>query len=279
MKNGIGLKDLLESLMVHNYLIWPTTEVTGLDIFVRTLQTMEMVASEALYAFLDNCIMRCEKKTVVYSDLLDDLVNMIEAKGEHIPPGFHADLLLVTIMEQLPYLIARQDEATIATVARFLRIYLDFSVLRGISRPLLIRIRDTMTVCFEKYKDCFQVIEKALEEPLDSDIQHDFDQLIPEDVEDVPQYVAPVSLNAEKIQEETETPPGPPIEDKDHHGLVRWTRGDIQDAIADGAVAELILCLCSEFEEIRKQALTGVGKLMQKLEVSSMSEDVLSKAH
>jgi nucleolar pre-ribosomal-associated protein 1 len=54
--------------------------------------------------------------------------------------------------------------------------------------------------------------------------------------------------------------------------LSKWANKDLQEAIEDGDVSKLILCLCSETVSIRLQALASLKSLVNKLGQSSYIE-------
>lgn len=63
----------------------------------------------------------------------------------------------------------------------------------------------------------------------------------------------------------------PPQEDEKHSGLTRWRKKEIDEAIEDGDIGELLLCLCSKHQEIRIQAINNVRQLMASIGVSTLS--------
>jgi nucleolar pre-ribosomal-associated protein 1 len=60
----------------------------------------------------------------------------------------------------------------------------------------------------------------------------------------------------------------PPEEDEKHIGLTRWKKKDLSEAIDDGDIGELLLCLCSKHAEIRLQAINNTRQLMATLDAS-----------
>ncbi|KKA16189.1 Ribosome biogenesis protein Urb1 [Rasamsonia emersonii CBS 393.64] len=63
-----------------------------------------------------------------------------------------------------------------------------------------------------------------------------------------------------------------PTEDKNHAALHKWEHDEIDVAIEKGRIRDLMLCLCSEHEEVRRQAFVGVSRFMAKLKESNYSE-------
>lgn len=58
-----------------------------------------------------------------------------------------------------------------------------------------------------------------------------------------------------------------PSESKNHTSLQKWESEELEMAIDNGRVRDLILFLCSEHEEIRRQAFAAISRLMVKVKV------------
>jgi nucleolar pre-ribosomal-associated protein 1 len=58
----------------------------------------------------------------------------------------------------------------------------------------------------------------------------------------------------------------PSDEDEKHTGLTRWRKKDLGEAIEDGDIGDLLLCLCSKHAEIRLQAINSLRQLMATLD-------------
>jgi nucleolar pre-ribosomal-associated protein 1 len=58
-----------------------------------------------------------------------------------------------------------------------------------------------------------------------------------------------------------------PTEGTSHNALHKWEREEIEAALEQGHIDELILCLCSEHEEVRRQAVANLVRFMAKLKV------------
>ena len=64
-------------------------------------------------------------------------------------------------------------------------------------------------------------------------------------------------------------PSPPPQEPDDHPSLHCWRNETIEDAIADGMIGELYLCLCSEVKAVRMEALAGIQLVKTRIQVWS----------
>lgn len=66
-------------------------------------------------------------------------------------------------------------------------------------------------------------------------------------------------------------PQAPPEEDEDHRILSRWKQESIPEVVLEGSVGELMLCLCSKYMDIRRQALSALRALRDSFSVSDVS--------
>ena len=231
-------------------------------------------ASDSVFEFLDNCILRLVRNLIHYYDLGNSLVLNKEQSIEVSVIGI--DLLLVAVMEQWPFLTKSVDSATLQNVSLWLVRYIEAVRLMSSHRGsdlhgngtanLLSHIKGQIRTEMED-KACRQILGSGWEDPLKLGISEE--------------AVIAATVNDEETLRELDTrtqqetpevssnlvPSGPPQEDEDHPGITRWSREDIGDAISEGAIGDLFLCLCSQYIEIRKQALSNVDALMRKLEV------------
>ncbi|KAF7626542.1 hypothetical protein AFLA_013933 [Aspergillus flavus NRRL3357] len=63
-----------------------------------------------------------------------------------------------------------------------------------------------------------------------------------------------------------------PTEGTTHNALHRWEKEDIEISVEQGRVADLMLCLCSEHEEVRRQAFANITRFMSKIRESKYVE-------
>ena len=232
-------------------------------------------ASDSVFEFLDNCILRLVRNLIHYYDLGSGLFLNREHSAEVSDIGI--DLLLVAVMEQWPFLTKSVDSATLQNVSLWLVRYVeavrlmsshDASDLHGSGTAnLLSHIKSQIRTKIED-KACRQILGSGWEDPLKLGISEEAVKAATANDEETL-----TELDTRTQQETPEisanlVPPGPPQEDEDHPGITRWSREDIGDAISEGAIGDLFLCLCSQYIEIRKQALSSVDALTRKLEVS-----------
>ena len=273
------LRALLKTIVRESQILRSDVSMTSLDTLMLSLQGFEdRKASSRMFGFLDNCILRLVRKPVHYYDLLTDLIAAAELDIN--PRDCQVDLLLIAIMEQWHFLVKSADVTTLSYVSRwvirFIEVtnlgngYVENSSLHGGTTMLLLHIRDRLKAETQD-STCRAMFEKTLEERPELGI--------------LKGVVAANTISGERRLSKSTgplpkthpkppkslLPPGPPEEHEDHPGLHQWIRHEVQDAISDGHVKELILCLSSKYVEIRKQALLGVRAFMRKLEVCSVT--------
>lgn len=269
------LRTLLKTVVRDTQILRLDATMTSLDSLVLSLQHFgDRKASSQMFEFLDNCILRLVRKTVHYYDVLTDLIAAAELDIN--PRDCQVDLLLITIMEQWRFLVKSADAATVSHVSRWVVRFIEVMnlgngdvknlSLHGETASLLSHIRDRLKAEVQD-TTCRAVFEKTLEERPELGIAK---ELVAANTTSEERHISKPAgppPKAHSKSPETILPPAPPEEHQDHPGLHQWTRHEVQDAISEGYVGELVLCLCSKHVEIRKQALTGVRAFMRKLEV------------
>lgn len=250
-----SLKDidaLLRSVLVENSILQATSS------FPAVLTSFETVDTESLQhqvAFFDNCACRVAKKPVHYYDLLG---NLHQDASKPVSP------LVSAITEQWPFVVkagnATKESAVSAWIARVL------GKLRqmGEDSKVLKAARDNLVNATEdkKVKYTFKKSLKGSEEDAD-------------DAKSAPVPAKPASDSNQAPRVDLEEIFGAlPTEGKTHNELQKWDREDLEVSVEQGRVGDLMLCLCSEYEEVRRQALANVSRFMTKLRVCSFTPPV-----
>jgi len=269
------LRTLLVSVVQEHQFLDFSDGMLSLDVLVLTLQDSDQwKASNTVFEFLDNCILRLVRKPVHYYDTFSDLV--ATTSGAMETNDTDIDLLMIAIMEQWPFLAKFADEESVTNVATWLVRYIESSWLRMRNKDearlhhgflgVLAQIRDKIAILVNN-EACRSMLNRTLSDPpeLGLSIESATDISISEQERDEKPRSRVESREPEPCV--NQVPPGPPEEHEDHPGLNRWTRENILDAISDGAIEELLLCLCSKYAEIRQQASASIGTFMAKLEV------------
>jgi nucleolar pre-ribosomal-associated protein 1 len=219
--------------------------------------------------FLDDCCSRFVKTPIKYFDDIDSVC----ARDTQGPTGTGPfSTLLMTFVEQWPFRGGEKAMGTAAEpLAQWLSKLLYLLKLVGEDEAMLTSVRDAMVESAAKahkevLKDAFlwKMGKESAKEALKLATGADFSgSERSTSSPSPPAEVAPKTTKRPDVNLEA-----PPVEDEKHIGLTRWKKKDLSEAIDDGDVGELLLCLCSKHAEIRLQAVNGVRQLMATLEAS-----------
>lgn len=271
------LRVVLKTTALESQILRSDADMTSLDRLALSLQDFEdWAVSVREFEFLDHCVLRVVRKPIHY---YDTLANLIAATELDINPKYcQVDLLLITMVEQWPFLVKSIDVPTVTHVSRWLVRYIEVTNSgngyvehlspQGETARLLSQIRDQLKAEVQDISGR-AVFEKILKERPEFGIEEPVAADTDIEVSHISRRVASPLKTLPNLAESS-LPPGPPEEHEDHPGLHRWTRYEVQDSISEGHIKGLILCLCSKYMEIRKQALTGLRAFMMKLEVGCL---------
>ena len=263
----IQIRIVLFSLTLESGLLTPDSTGASFDVLAFSLQGYQgWEASSALWKFLDDCIVRFLKKPINYYDMLTELASSLDLPDEGQDER-SISLLHLVIQEQWPFLLKIASQSEALNVAAWISRYLNFSLHIGESKRLLKHVRDQVKGQI-KDKECRALISKALKGSEDFTVRYK------------PRRVLTTVLKTEDLRNTRQTeemsllegaevpPPSQPrLEDDSHRGLQRWRTVDVREAVEEGRVGELVLCLCSQHEDIRKQTLTCLRSFLEALEV------------
>ena len=267
------VESLLQSIIRDHSILQRKTKTPALAALKACLRDKEdQKALPELYTFLDNCILRLVRKPIKYRGDADKFSKEISrSAGPSDGKGSPISLLHFTLLEQWPFLVEAGEHKTIENVAFFLSGYLYCSEAIGEDAAILQAVRNRMWKLIAKKPYASLLDEhfrKSTHEELSKDLRNgskrvgDATAEAVEEMQDHKNHQAPPPPDPFILDSEL------PEENEDHPGLNRWSTEDIEVAIEDGAVGELLFCLCSKHSEIRKQALVNIRILLAKLKVS-----------
>ncbi|KAL4888635.1 ribosome 60S biogenesis N-terminal-domain-containing protein [Aspergillus ambiguus] len=204
-------------------------------------------------AFFDNCICRIAKKPVHYQDLL---ASLFESTPDSVSP------LVAAIAEQWPFVVKSDDSAIEGAVCSWASRMLGKLKHAGEDSKPLKAARDNLSGATEK-KQSKSMLKKVFK---DTEENHKVDEEMEVDS-------TPINVQGTKVEVDLEETFGAlPIESDTHNELRLWEKDELDSAIDKGRVSELFVCLCSEHEEIRKQAFASITRFMGKIRESKHSE-------
>ncbi|OKL61306.1 hypothetical protein UA08_03558 [Talaromyces atroroseus] len=248
------LCELLESVLVEQGIL--SASNGPFDALIASLKDSGQQDLLLQLSFLDNCLCRIAKKPVHYEDLASSLLNDSEAA---------LSLLVAGILEQWPFVLKTDDTEKEQAVASWIASLLKLLKLAGEDKKALKNVRDSLYELSQskKTKSIFKKSLKGSEKDNDKS----------------PETVDPDGRSKSSAPSKHTTSVGLldvfgplPSESKDHAGLYKWEKEEIDIAIEQGRISDLMLCLCSEHEEIRRQAFAAVTRLMAKLKESNYAE-------
>lgn len=260
------VKALLRSIIEDTTILKQDTNYHPLDILVLSLQDCANAqASDSLFEFIDNCILRCSRKPVKYYDDLTRLVSAIRPSVAVEVKDCNIDLLLVTILDQWPFLVKSAATMIIETATRWLVRYLDLSMCTGSNMIVLSTFHEQFMNHLTD-KENRLLLEEALREPAKHGMHHELREINKFTQDKNTNLVVHLPKSRSDSPEDFSIPELP-VEGEDYPALRKWVQKETPESIRDGAVGQLILCLCSKHEEIRKQAIVALRSFSASLEV------------
>ena len=233
-------------------------------------------ATDRVFDFLDHCISHLVRKPIHYYDILAELIASAEL---NINPRFcQVDLLLITIVDQWRFLVESADTPTVTNVSEWLVRYMEVINLKkdyvqqgaigDETTRLLLQLRDQLKSRIQD-TPCRALFETALGKR--QELGESKQVIATNTISDAGHMLRLTNPPLKTHPKQgIGLPAGPPEEHEDHPGLHQWTGHEVQDAISEGHVKALILCLCSKYVGIRKQALAGVRAFMTRLKVGDI---------
>ena len=268
------LGTLANTIATKSHMLCSNTPRASLKNLVNSLREVEdWKAPGEVFEFLDHCILHLIRKPVHYYDILAQLTAAADLNIS--PKCCQVDLVLITIMDQWRFLVESADAQTVTNVSRWLVRFINVINLgNGYAQKgpnhdettkLLSHLRDQLKSNVQD-TTCRAIFETALEQGPEL---RKLKRVVAANTTSHAGYKASLTNGPKKMNPKLEIvlPTGPPEEHEDHPGLHQWTSNEIQDAVSEGHIKALILCLCSKHVGIRKQALTGIRAFMMKLKV------------
>lgn len=247
-----SLKDievLLKTVLTENSVLQDSGSYLSL---VSSFETSGSGSLHHQLSFFDNCVCRVAKKPVHYQDLLGSLC---EAVSKPVSP------IVAAITEQWPFVVKSGGDAESAVGAWIAKI---LGKLKGSGEDskALKAARDTLVAATES-KRTKSTLKKALKDTEEGPSQDSNRR-----ESSTTQPTTSRSSNERSIVDLEEIFGTLPTEGTTHNALHRWEKEDIEISVEQGRVADLMLCLCSEYEEVRRQAFANITRFMSKIRVS-----------
>ncbi|KAL8709963.1 MAG: hypothetical protein Q9220_005414 [cf. Caloplaca sp. 1 TL-2023] len=216
-------------------------------LYSSLIQTDDWQLSTTFLEFLDSCFTRLSKKAVKYHQHLLGLTAEMKHQWDSNIEYLSGDLLMV-IMEQWPFMQRSYPMQEVETITDWLSRYLYILEHNGGDADFVHHIREEIKG-ITKHKQCRRVLSQSAQKNYTS-LQVARSKLPADHELTSPRLLNGGNTMKENFLRQSWTPPSPPpTEDEDHPGLGKWRSFDIGEAVADGAIGELILCLWSNERE------------------------------
>ena len=258
-----SLRDILHRISKDGHL-FSCNSVLAIDVLSQSLQRSQ--ASIQSYSYIDHCILQLGSKSVKYYE------RMISLKREHglIVEDLRktdVDLLVIAIADQWSFFVNASTKSALADITKWLASYLRLSEQAGMNPGLLSVIRDEIMQSTED-----ESARATLSPALHAHTLERSENLVGctgfhnDKVQGLAVTPEPTSENKasdQGLSSELENPK----EDEDHKALTRWAHQEILEIVLEGTLGELTLCLCSSYNDIRRQALTALRSCSKSFKV------------
>lgn len=269
-----GIRSLLSDILNDQEMLQTKTSPDALDALIASLGSTSgsVTPSTDVLEFLDDCCARFTKVPIKYFDDLDVMCGRTAQSTTGLGPFSN---LLMTLVEQWPFKGGETaTNNTADTIAQWLSRLLYLLKLIGEDETALEHVRDALVesanVAYkEVLKDAFlwKMGKERAKEALKLATGADFSGSDRSSTSPVPRPTEEAEQHA-KLRSAVDLE-RPPVEDKKHTGLTRWRKKELSEAIDDGDIGELLLCLCSEHPEIRIQAISNIRRVIATIMTSS----------
>lgn len=240
-------RQLLALLIAGRGILQATTDKSAVDALLASLSPSDdFEASDEVYAFIEECTSRIVRRPIAYLDILDGLTG----ETENLP----ISLMSIACMEQSAFIsrlpVDAQDNF-LMWLARYLHALSKIGEDTDTIRKIRARIEDGDNKLPSVPKGAVK-IPKA--------------PALPVQVAGLP--TKDVTSKSQVIENPDLLTP-PPSESDNRPELQRWRNLGIEELIQDGHLEKLILCLCSQYPEVRHQAFTSIQSISQILTTSN----------
>ncbi|KXJ92164.1 ribosome 60S biogenesis N-terminal-domain-containing protein, partial [Microdochium bolleyi] len=260
------LKDVLDFVANENQLVESTSRSPGLEALVLALKEIKSVDA-AIWSYLDNCFERCARSPIKYLEKVEEQLEMAGIASEETA----ASPIMVTIGEQLPFLIASSPDKDIAKMlVKLLSAYLGHSASLGVSGSFLEATKESWATALGDAKMSKKLTipakqtPAAVSEPTSTDARSSSTNGL------IRSSTTPkLSLTSDDLVEIL-TVPIPTIKD---NALLKWSTKAPEELVEEGHAVSVIWLLASEHISIRKEALVTLAKMAAKIRDSAYEEN------
>ncbi|KAF4551492.1 Ribosome 60S biogenesis N-terminal domain-containing protein [Elsinoe fawcettii] len=249
--------ELLSSIAAEDGILQSSTPNSATDALLASLEsTKHWKPTLEVWRFIDDCLGRSHKKPIKYLDDLDTLLAATQTESSRAT----ISLLALVVMEQVPFASRLSDidrDAVLNWSLRFATALEKIGENDQVTAALLKQIEA------QDFSSC-KVKLRSLKS------QHAADGKVEESSSRIngTSDDTPPMLHSDRGLQITFAEPDQ--ESEKHPALTRYKRQDIEDIVQGEVLDDLMLCLCSIYPEIRRQGVTAIQDVMEKLEASTL---------
>ncbi|KAK0715733.1 ribosome 60S biogenesis N-terminal-domain-containing protein [Lasiosphaeris hirsuta] len=270
------MRQVLNSVAVEQQLVPASTGHPRLLPLLETLQGLNQKKAGSvahIWSFLDNCLTRCATTPIKYLESMQDLIKEATEGSNKDAVGSVISPLVVTILEQMPFVVSATDPEVLGVLGRFLPKFFGLLVTAGESKPLLDVIYSKIS---QLYKDApAKLSQKRISDKLV--FQHNSwppagsIAARPSNGQATggEGKTLETDINGEGLRRILEVADGLAA---DNSALVKWANKTVDELIDEGYAISLVTLLASEHASIRKEALVNILKMAAKIRQSEYEE-------
>lgn len=238
--NKIKITAMLISIAEDHGLSQSHRDSPALATLLLSLRNVKPGITEAIFGYLDDCTQRLVKRSAEYHELLLSLSQDCSNDSPNVCTGDGVDLILVALVEQWPHLRESASSQVANGVAQWLDHYMSLLARARCDMDILLQLSkqfQALTGGIRRLQDTLNDLRQ--QEILQSDLASSTSSSDSEESDiDIPDVVQPdeASSDLALAVNRCSVPDGPPEESSDHPELYRWSKQDVQDAVADGMI-------------------------------------------
>lgn len=257
-QNASAMMQLLNIILREHDIFQRVTTPTTFDAVKASLSYLESHTLASVMEFFDECCVRCARKPLKYHDDLDEIILVSGVKKRKPSSAYWA-----AVVEQWSF-AQSSIQYDLKILAGWISACLALCCHVGEDEQVLFAIKENIirsTSDIESKKKLQANIAFRLTDFFENWLEH-------------PQQESKSTSSGSQIGRQSEAPsftnpyfsPIPP-EDDNYPGLHLHMQEDIEQIVFNGAIGDVILCLCARPMGIRKEALVNLRKLQHKLKV------------
>ncbi|KAI9752481.1 MAG: hypothetical protein M4579_005605 [Chaenotheca gracillima] len=264
------LKHILQTQAQEVGLLQDKTKLSPIIALVTSLgDRVGSGSANSVYRFLDHCVSQFVAKPVKYHD--ESVQTIHKPKKSSSTGEGPISLLLFALVEQLPFFLKSSDDSTETgiSICGWLAAFLNHSRSIGEDSTAISKLREVVEDELKQRDRSFlKVFKKVSSRNELSSLKQipDLQLTSADSLEPVEQDHDAVEKRLEAERDVSSMP------DLDTRSIARLLRKDVDEAVEDGDVGNVLMCLSAPDAGIRKQALNGIAKCISNLEASSYIE-------